>query len=139
MLANAGNTVGYTELGTAAVIDAALTVTDADNLNLTSATVTISAGFFTGDALNFTNQNGITGSYNSGTGVLTLSGSSTVANYQTALESVTFSSTNHNPTNFGTDNARTITWQVHRRHHRERDGDEHRDHHAGGRLRRCSI
>ena len=38
--------------------------------NLASATVSISSGFFTGDTLNFTNQNGITGSYNSGTGVL---------------------------------------------------------------------
>ena len=38
--------------------------------------------------LAFTNQLGITGSYDSMSGVLTLSGSSSVANYQTALRSV---------------------------------------------------
>ena len=80
--------------------------------NLASATVSISGGFFAGDTLNFTNQNGITGSYNSGTGVLTLTGSATVANYQTALHSITFSSTSDNPTNFGADTSRTITWMA---------------------------
>ncbi len=44
-----------------------------------------------GDSLNFANQNGITGVY--AAGVLTLSGSATPAQYQTALQSVTFSST----------------------------------------------
>ena len=34
---------------------------------LTGATVTISTGFIAGDTLNFTNQNGITGSYNAAT------------------------------------------------------------------------
>ncbi len=50
--------------------------------------------FATGeDTLAFTNQNGITGSWNSGTGVLTLNGSATVANYQTALRSITYFNT----------------------------------------------
>ena len=54
--------------------------------------MTISSGTLqTGDTLNFTNQNGITGSYSGG--VLTLSGSATPAQYQTALQSVTFSTT----------------------------------------------
>jgi len=44
--------------------------------------------------LAFTNQLGITGSYNSATGVLTLSGTTTVGNYQTALRSVTYSNNN---------------------------------------------
>ena len=61
-------------------------MTDADNTNLAGATVTITANFASGqDVLAFTNQNGITGSWNAGTGVLTLSGTATVANYQTAL------------------------------------------------------
>ena len=85
-------------------------MSDADNQNLASATVSISSGFFAGDTLNFTDQNGITGSYNSGTGVLTLTGSASVGNYQTALRSITFSSTSDNPTNFGTDTSRTISW-----------------------------
>ncbi|WP_455917120.1 hypothetical protein, partial [Leclercia tamurae] len=45
---------------------------------------------------------GITASYNSGTGVLTLSGSTTLANYQTALGLVTFTTTS------GSTNERTI-------------------------------
>ena len=69
-------------------------------------------GLFAGDTLKFTNQNGIIGSYDSGTGVLTLSGSASVANYQTALRSITFSSPSDNPTNFGSDPSRTITWQA---------------------------
>ena len=44
--------------------------------------------------------------------VLTLSGTATVAQYQAALESVTFSSSSHNPTNFGTDTSRSISWVV---------------------------
>ena len=108
----AGATVGYTEQGTAAVLDSGLTVSDADNTTLASATVSITSGLFAGDTLNFTNQNGISGSYDSGTGVLTLTGSASVANYQAALRSITFSSTSDNPTNFGADTSRTISWQV---------------------------
>ncbi len=106
----AGATVGYTEQGTAAVLDSGLTLTDADNTTLASATVSITSGLFAGDTLNFTNQNGISGSYDGGTGVLTLSGTSSVANYQAALRSITFSSPSDNPTNFGADTGRTITW-----------------------------
>ena len=44
--------------------------------------------------LGFVNKNGITGSWNAATGVLTLSGTSSVANYQAALRSVTYIDTN---------------------------------------------
>ncbi len=49
--------------------------------------------------LNFTNQNGITGTtgVNHGVYTLTLTGSATVAQYQSALQSVTFSNTTNNP------------------------------------------
>jgi hypothetical protein len=107
----AGNTVGYSEQAVAIVVGSALAVTDADSPNLAGATVAISAGLLAGDTLHFTNQNGISGSFASG--VLTLSGSATVAQYQTALRSITFdNTTNDNPTSFGTDMSRTITWQV---------------------------
>ena len=46
-----------------------------------------------GDSLNFANTAQISGSYSSGAGVLTLSGTATPAQYQAALQSVTFSST----------------------------------------------
>ena len=93
-----GATPTYTEGGAAVTIDNTITVTDPDDTQIESGQVRISADFQTGDTLNFTNQNGISGAYNSGTGVLTLTGSASEADYQTALRSITFSSTNIAPT-----------------------------------------
>jgi hypothetical protein len=101
----AGN-LAYTENAGAVAIDPGLTVTDSDNTDLVGATVAITAGFVSAqDTLAFTNQLGITGNYNSGTGVLTLTGTTTVANYQTALRSVTYANSSDNPTA-----SRTITF-----------------------------
>ena len=80
------------------MVDTAIVVTDVDDTNLDSAIVAISAGLQAGDVLAFTNQNGITGTYDSATGVLTLTGGATVANYQTALRTVQFRTTSDNPT-----------------------------------------
>ena len=94
----AGN-LNYTENQAATAIDPGLTVTDGDSPNLTGATVAITSGFDSAqDTLGFTNQLGITGNYNSGTGVLTLTGTTTVANYQTALRTVTYQNSSDNPT-----------------------------------------
>ncbi|HEX8120637.1 MAG TPA: tandem-95 repeat protein, partial [Solirubrobacteraceae bacterium] len=87
----------FTEDGAAVPIDAGLTVSDPDNANLVGATVRVLGGFRAGDQLVFSGQNGITGSYDSGTGVLTLTGTATKANYQTALRSVQFDSTSQDP------------------------------------------
>jgi hypothetical protein len=98
--------LSYTENDAATAIDTGLTVTDVDSANLVGATVAITSGFVSGqDTLGFVNQNGISGNYNSGTGVLTLSGSSSVANYQTALRSVTYANSSDNPTT-----SRTVTF-----------------------------
>ena len=75
--------------GATVAVDSGLTVSSAD-ADLSGASLTIT-NYQSGDLLSFTSQNGITGSYNSGTGVLTLAGSATPAQYQTALQSVTFS------------------------------------------------
>jgi hypothetical protein len=75
-----------------------------NDTDLSGATVTISTGTLqSGDFLSFTSPagSGIAGSYSGG--VLTLSGSATVAQYQAALQSVTFSSTSTSTT------ARTIS------------------------------
>jgi VCBS repeat-containing protein len=72
-------------------ITSTLTLSDDDDASLSGATVSITSGFLSGgDQLQFTNQNGITGSYNSSTGVLTLSGTAIIADYQAALRSVSF-------------------------------------------------
>ncbi|MBF0146530.1 MAG: tandem-95 repeat protein [Magnetococcales bacterium] len=87
----AGGALAYQENDTAAIIDASLTVTDADNTLLQGATVVISSNHVVGeDRLVFVNQGGISGSWDGVTGTLTLTGSDTVANYQTALRSVRY-------------------------------------------------
>ncbi|WP_375449011.1 beta strand repeat-containing protein, partial [uncultured Nostoc sp.] len=95
----------YTENAAATAIDPGITVTDADSTNLSSATVSIS-GSFTEDTLAFATQNGITGNYTNG--VLTLTGSATVAQYQTALRSVTYQNSSDNPNT----TTRTISFVV---------------------------
>ena len=84
----AGASETFTEGGSAVTLDPGLTVMDGSSTTIAGATVAISSGFLSGDTLGFMNQNGITGSYN--TGVLTLAGTASVANYQTALDSVTY-------------------------------------------------
>ncbi|MFZ5973619.1 MAG: FG-GAP-like repeat-containing protein [Bacteroidota bacterium] len=102
-------TASVTFAGTDLVLDNALTITDADDTNLSSATVQISAGYANGqDQLVFTNQSGITGTFNASTGVLALSGAATVAQYQTALRSVLYRNVAANRTNAN----RTVTFTV---------------------------
>ena len=107
----AGHTLAYTENQVATAIDPALTVGDPDSANLAHATVQIIGNYVNGeDVLGFTNQNGITGSFDAATGTLTLTGSASVANYQTALASVTYFNTSDNPSAAG----------PHRHDHRQR-------------------
>ena len=55
----------------------------------------------------------ITASYNSATETLTLTGSDTLANYQQVLDTVTFNEPgNLNPTDFGSDPTRIVTWTL---------------------------
>jgi len=105
-----GSALSYSEGDPATTISSSLVVSDSDNSVLESAEVSISEGFNNSeDVLAFTNQLGITGNWNSTTGILTLSGSSSVANYQTALRSVTYENTNGlNPSTV----TREISFQV---------------------------
>ncbi|MEP3889520.1 MAG: calcium-binding protein [Hellea sp.] len=81
--------LSFDELGGEQNVTDNLTLSDSGDL--TGATLTISAGFdMANDALNFTDQNGITGVYDAMSGILTLSGTTTAANYQTAIRSVTY-------------------------------------------------
>lgn len=77
------------------LIDNTIGVSDADDTNLESATISISANFKAGDTLNFVDTANISGSYNAATGVLTLTGTATLAEYRAALESITFSTTSN--------------------------------------------
>jgi phospholipase/lecithinase/hemolysin/plastocyanin len=103
-----GGSASYPAGSTAVALDAGLTIGSSVATSLTGATVSI-GGFVSGDELNFTSQNGITGSYDGPAGVLALTGSASVANYQAALDSVTYSFLG-DPTEGGADTARTISW-----------------------------
>lgn len=93
-----GTTLAFTENDGPTTITATLTVSDTDDTNFDGATVAFTNNYFLGeDVLAFSTQNGIIGSFDSPSGVLTLTGSSTVANYQTALRSVTFENISTDP------------------------------------------
>ncbi len=90
------------------VVDAAISVTDIDS-NIASASVSITGNFVAAeDQLAFTAASGITGSYNSTTGVLSLTGSATPAAYQSVLRTVTYANSNANASTA----TRTISFQV---------------------------
>lgn len=106
-------------LGKGAV--AALTsvsISDSDSTKLSGAKVTVTASpllldvFIDGDTLTFSDTDKIVGSYNSGTGVLTLTGVATLAEYQAALQSISFSATDGGGLIFGAPVDRTITVTV---------------------------
>src|SRR5262249_35807858 len=106
----------FTEKGGAKTLSSAAVVSDPDSLTLASATVKIVGGTFAGDsdvlAANVSGTS-ITASYNSASETLTLSGSDSLAHYQSVLRSVTFNEDpNLNPTNYGSNPTRTLTWQL---------------------------
>lgn len=109
----AGGTVSFFGGGSPVTLNSGLTVTDPFSSTLSSATVSVGS-FFSGDVLNFINQGGIVGSYTTSNGTLSLSGVASVATYQTALRSVTYSYSpgNGDPTGGGTRTARTFDWTV---------------------------
>jgi CSLREA domain-containing protein len=96
---NDAPTITSSQLGTTYVENGAavrplqtISLNDVDSVNLSSAVISLSNAE-AADTFTFINQNNITGTFNSTTKVLTLTGSSSVANYQTAIRSITFSST----------------------------------------------
>ncbi|MDA1275554.1 MAG: immunoglobulin domain-containing protein [Verrucomicrobia bacterium] len=86
-------------------------VSDVDDTEIASGSVSVSTGFTAGDTLAATTTGtSVTASYNLSTGVLSLSGTDTLANYQGVLQSVTYSSTSEDIT--ATATSRTITFGV---------------------------
>lgn len=91
-------------------VTSALQVTDQDNLNLTGASIQFTSNYQNGeDLLGSANTAKITGSWDSTTGTLTLTGTDSVANYNTALRSITYQNTSASPNTAAT---RTIGFQV---------------------------
>lgn len=94
--------LAYTANAGVQAIDPTMTLVDGESTTITSATVAITSGYVSGeDVLAFSNQNGISGSFNSTAGALVLMGSASVATYQAALETVTYSDRNNNASTAG--------------------------------------
>src|SRR5262249_12648260 len=114
----------FTENQASVVLAPSLVVTDSNaGASIVSATVALSGGTFAGDGdilavngavgnLFINGANTITVSYDAGTETLTLTGSDTLADYQSALDNVLFTTASDNPTLFGSDPTRTVTWTI---------------------------
>jgi hypothetical protein len=103
-----GANLAYTENDAATVITST-TAVSCSAVNLSGAVIQITGNYKSDqDVLSFTNADGITGSWNSTTGTLTLSGSSAFANYQTALRNVKYSNTSEGPNT----SVRTVSFSV---------------------------
>jgi hypothetical protein len=100
----------------AVVVDGGITVSDADNTTLASATVTVSGGYRSvEDVLGYVSNSqapgNISGSFDANSGVLTLTSvgaTATLAQWQGALRSVTYLNTSDAPNTL----ARTVTMVV---------------------------
>ncbi|MFO1351645.1 MAG: Calx-beta domain-containing protein [Gammaproteobacteria bacterium] len=104
-VASSGGVTAFVEGGGGVAVDAALTVTDPDDTTLASGAVSISANFQTAeDVLVFTNDGAtmgnIAGSFDSGTGVLSLTSAgatATLAEWQAALRAVQYNNSSDTP------------------------------------------
>ncbi|EJL33128.1 hypothetical protein PMI01_02288, partial [Caulobacter sp. AP07] len=111
-----------------ALLTGAPTITDVESDHLAGATVQITGGKFSSnesstadDHLGYGVGGAISGgiggtnitlSWNAATETLTLTGYDTIANYQAALAQIRYWTTGDNPTNYGLNTTRTITWTV---------------------------
>lgn len=85
--------------GPVSIVDPTATVTDADSANLESATITVTNVLNTDDELLAVDTTGtsIVAVYDPATGILTLTGSDTVANYQQVIRTLTYDNLAQNP------------------------------------------
>jgi autotransporter-associated beta strand protein len=101
--------LAYTAGDPSAPLAATLTVSDSASTTLAGATIQISGNYRNGeDVLSFSNTPAITGSWDATSGTLTLAGIDTLADYEAALQTVTYQDTSSNPSSA----MRTVSFQV---------------------------
>jgi hypothetical protein len=84
-------TISYSQGEGEITVTSTLTASDPDNTSMSGATVSITGTYDKNeDRLIYTTGNGISGSFNTNTGVLSLSGTQPVANYQAQLRTVKY-------------------------------------------------
>jgi hypothetical protein len=96
-----GGVVTYVENAAPMVISPTITVTDVDSSTLVGATVLFGGGYANGQdvlSLGTDPQNDITAVFDADSGILTLSGTASVADYRAALRDVRYANTSDNPT-----------------------------------------
>ena len=127
-LSGAGTTMNEQQAAATTLLTGAPTITDTDGDHLASATVQITGGKFSSnesstadDHLGYGAAKQISGlvsgtnitlSWNATTETLSLTGYDTIANYEAVLAAITYWTTGDNPTNYGLNTNRTITWTV---------------------------
>ncbi len=93
VILNTSNEVDYCYLTDVAVSPfASMVIADGDSTNIASANLTIT-GFAAGDVLSVGMPGSLSVNYNTSTGVMNITGVDSIANYQTAIQSITFTST----------------------------------------------
>jgi large repetitive protein len=93
-----GTSSGYSEQSSTTQLFDLSVLSDIDSSNLTGLELRVSAtSLDSNDRLVFVDQNGITGSFDNLTKILTLSGSASVATYQSALRSIQYVNSADNP------------------------------------------
>ncbi|WP_183407929.1 tandem-95 repeat protein [Nocardioides marmoriginsengisoli] len=109
VMTTSGGATAFTEQQPLApAIDPGLTISDADSTLLVGATVQLTAGSTSGDQILGVSTGNITSSFDAASGKLTLTGSESVAVYQSALRVVAFYNNGNNPGSL----ARTLTFTV---------------------------
>ncbi|MBW4464707.1 MAG: cadherin domain-containing protein [Pegethrix bostrychoides GSE-TBD4-15B] len=97
VVTTSGGSLSYTENAGQVAIDPLLTAVDADSDSLTGAKVQLQ-GYLPGqDSLSVTLQSGISGGFDAATGILTLTGTASLAVYQTVLRSITYANSSDDP------------------------------------------
>ena len=105
-----GTALAYTENDGAVAITSTIVISDVDDTNIESALIQFTGNYVNGeDVLAFTDQNGIAGSWNATTGEMTLSGTATLGEYETAIRSITYENTSGDPSIV----TRTVSFTVH--------------------------
>lgn len=90
--------VDYQEGSSSVGVSSSITITDIDDSNIESATAAISGNYKSGeDVLSFSAPAGILGEWSVESGTVNFTGSSSIANYQSALTSVAYGNTSANP------------------------------------------
>ena len=96
-----GGPLVFTENMGATIITSTITATDPDDINLESAIIQITDNYQNGqDELGVSGAlpaGIVAGAFNTSNGSITLTGSASVANYQTALRQITYNNTSDNP------------------------------------------